>query len=98
MAGRNTESELPGSPRHQDVTKGLKYHLHGQDLKTTETMKYLGVTISHETVRLGDTHITNVTVTNKANQTFGFLRRNLKIGSVTIKERAYKALVESDQP
>ena len=66
LAGRKTESEMPGSPRHQeeDTTKGRKYHLHGQDLKTTETMKYLGVTISQRD-RSWDTHITNVTVTTE---------------------------------
>ena len=30
---------------------------------------------------------------DKANRTLGFLRRNLKIGSKSIKERTYKALV-----
>ena len=52
-------------------------------------MKYLGVIISQDLS--WDTNITNIT--KKANQTLGFLRRNLKAGSVSIKERAYKALV-----
>ncbi len=38
-----------------------------------------------------DDHIN--TVVNKANKTLGFLRRNLKISSISIKERAYKAFV-----
>ena len=32
-------------------------------------------------------------ITNKANRTLGFLRRNLKISSISIKEQAYKTLV-----
>ena len=38
-----------------------------------------------------DNHINNVA--NKANRTLGFLRRNLKISSSAIKDRAYKAFV-----
>ena len=38
-----------------------------------------------------DSHFTNIT--NKASKTLGFLRRNLKVGFMTIKEQAYKALV-----
>ena len=57
-----------------------------QDLKTTEMMKYLGVIISQDLS--WDTHITNIT--KKANQTLGFLRRNLKVGSVSIKKRGTK--------
>ena len=37
------------------------------------------------------THIN--TITNKANKTLGFLRRNLKTGNKKTKETAYKALV-----
>ena len=32
-------------------------------------------------------------ITNKANRTLGFIRRNLKISSISIKEQAYKILV-----
>ena len=38
-----------------------------------------------------DSHITNTT--NKASKTLGFWGRNRKVGSMTIKEQAYKALV-----
>ena len=38
-----------------------------------------------------DSHFTNIT--NKASKTLGFLRTNLKVGFMTIKEQAYKALV-----
>jgi hypothetical protein len=38
-----------------------------------------------------DQHINNITA--KANKTLGFLRRNLKIPSIRIKEQAYQTLV-----
>ena len=65
------------------------YHLHGHTLETVSSAKYLGVTL---TTKLDwEEHITS-TVT-KANRALGFLRRNLKISSKTIKEKAYKAYV-----
>ena len=65
------------------------YELHGHTLDTVNSAKYLGVTLSRDLD--WDTHINNVT--NKANQILGFLRRNLKISSSTIKEKAFKAFV-----
>jgi hypothetical protein len=38
-----------------------------------------------------ESHINNIC--GKANKTLGFLRRNLNIGSTSVKEQAYKALV-----
>ncbi|KAL8562765.1 hypothetical protein ACOMHN_022640 [Nucella lapillus] len=67
------------------------YILHDQKLKPVEETKYLGVTISKDLN--WESHITNIA--NKANSTLGFLRRNLKIGSIAIKEMAYKTLVRS---
>ena len=65
------------------------YFLHGHRLETVTSAKYLGVTI---TSKLDwEEHIT--TIINKSNKTLGFLRRNLKIGSSNIKEKAYKAFV-----
>ena len=40
-----------------------------------------------------DQHINNITA--KANKTLGFLRRNLKIPSIRIKEQAYQTLVRT---
>ena len=74
--------------RKQDPLMG-SYTLHGHTLTTVQEAKYLGVNIA-EDLRW-NSHVT-MTV-NKANRTLGFLRRNLKIGSKSIKERAYKALV-----
>ena len=51
--------------------------------------KYLGVTITKDLN--WDEHINNQC--SKANKTLKFLRRNLKISSTGIKEKAYKALV-----
>jgi hypothetical protein len=51
--------------------------------------KYLGVTLQCD--GKFDAHVNNITT--KANQTLGFLRRNLKIGSIHAKSLAYKALV-----
>ena len=65
------------------------YSLHGHILERVESTKYLGVTIQHDLK--WDIHIDNIV--KKANQTFGILRRNLKIGSVQTKELAYKSLV-----
>ena len=65
------------------------YALHGHNLDTVHTVKYLGVTLHREMP--WDTHI-NKTV-NKANRTLGFLGRNLKIISSSIKEKSYKAFV-----
>ena len=71
------------------TTLPANYQLHGHTLTTTREAKYLGVTISKDL--RWDTHITNIA--NKANKSLGFLRRNLKIGSRSIKEKAFTALV-----
>ena len=65
------------------------YYLHGHKLETVSSAKYLGVTI---TSKLDwDDHVT--AIINKSNKTLGFLRRNLKIGSSKIKEKAYKTFI-----
>ena len=65
------------------------YTLHGHTLSTVPTAKYLGVTLQSN---IGwENHINNICA--KGNRMLGFLRRNLRIGSRTIKERAYKAIV-----
>ena len=65
------------------------YHLHGQTLQTVTAAKYLGCTITADL--RWTTHCNNICT--KANQTLGFLKRNLNISSVKIKEQAYKSLV-----
>ena len=65
------------------------YTLHNHTLAHEESTKYLGCTITSD-LNWG-THISNIC--KKANQTLGFLHRNLHISSRSIKERACKSLV-----
>ena len=65
------------------------YELHGHTLENVSTTKYLGVIIQDNLK--WESHISSIT--NKANKTLGFLRRNLKIGNKKTKETAYKTLV-----
>jgi len=57
--------------------------------KIEYTKGVIRVTIS-EDLRW-ESHINNIC--GKANKTLGFLRRNLNIGSISVKEQAYKSLV-----
>ena len=66
-----------------------KYFLHGTQLENVPHAKYLGVDIS-ETLNW-NTHISRIS--KKANQTLGFIRRNIKIHNENIKSLAYKTLV-----
>ena len=61
----------------------------GHDTENVITTKYLGVNIQYS--KNWTAHIN--TITNKANKTLGFLRRNLKTGNKKTKETTYKALV-----
>ena len=65
------------------------YTLHDHVLQKVSTVKYLGLTIQSDSK--WNTHINNTCA--KANRTLGFLRRNLRIGSESIKATAIKALV-----
>ena len=65
------------------------YTLHGHQLEHADKAKYLGVTIQSDLK--WDSHINSITA--KANKTLGFLRRNINISSITVKEQAYKSLV-----
>ena len=65
------------------------YHLHGHNLQNVSTAKYLGINIQDNL----NWRLHMDTITNKANKTLGFLRRNLKIGNKKTKETAYKAFV-----
>ena len=58
------------------------YTLHGHTLSSVPQIKYLGVHISHDLK--WNAHINSIS--SKANQTLGFLKRNLRINSSTIKE------------
>ena len=65
------------------------YTLEGTVLKNVENIKYLWVTVTNDL--RWNKHVSNVCT--KANQTLGFLRRNLYACPQGIKEAAYKGLV-----
>ena len=65
------------------------YTLHNHPLESTPTQKYLGIHISKDLSY--NSHIDYIT--NKANRTLGFLRRNLHKCSPDIKHVAYNTLV-----
>ena len=67
------------------------YTLHGQTLEVVSSAKYLGVDIASDLS--WKPHITRIT--NTANKSLGFLRRNLKAKNPELRERAYKAIVRS---
>ena len=66
-----------------------QYTLHGQVLESTDSAKYLGINIS-KTLKW-NYHINEIT--NKANRTLGFVKRNVKTRNEAVKELAYKTLV-----
>ena len=66
------------------------YSLHGHTLSSVSHIKYLGVQISKDL----KWNLCMNFVTLKANQTQGFFeKKNLRISSITIKDRAYRSLV-----
>ena len=62
------------------------YQLHGHTLEKADSAKYVGITIQNNLKW-------DNTITAKANQSLGFIKRNLKVHSPAIKEHAFKALV-----
>ena len=66
-----------------------KYILHDTVLQTVPSTKYLGVTISDDLS--WSPHID--LITKKANQTLGFLKRNIEVHNQDLKSTAYKTLV-----
>ena len=67
----------------------FQYTLHNQVLKSTNKAKYLGVTITNDLT--WNHHINNIT--NKANPSLRFIKRNVKTNSIKTKELAYKTYV-----
>ena len=66
-----------------------QYFLHNTLLESVTSAKYLGVDISNNLT--WDAHINRSA--KKANQTLGFLRRNIKVNSAPLKSMAYQTLV-----
>jgi len=67
----------------------FNYRLHGQILETVDNAKYLGVDISKDLS--WNTHINRIT--NNANKSLGFLRRNIQTRNSNIRQLAYKTIV-----
>jgi len=65
------------------------YTLHGTTLQSTESTKYLGVTITKDLT--WEQHIANIRT--KANQQLAFVRRNVRTRSRSTKEKVYNTLV-----
>ena len=65
------------------------YCLHGEVLRRVSATKYLGVTITSDLNWNKHIH----SISKGANQTLGFVKRNIKTRSETIKTRVYQALV-----
>ena len=65
------------------------YQVISTDLKTTDTAKYLGITISQD--MKWTKHITQTC--SRANRALGFIKINVKVRSPRIKEKLYNSLV-----
>ena len=66
-----------------------KYLLHGIELESVPSDKYLGVNISEDLS--WSTHINNTS--KKTNQTLGFIKRNIRVQNKDLKSTAYKTLL-----
>ena len=66
-----------------------QYSLHGQTLEVVASAGYLGVDIANDLS--WKPHISRIT--NNANKSLGFLRRNLKAKNPELRELTYKAIV-----
>ena len=66
------------------------YTLHGQVLQTTDSSKYLGVTLSDDLTCNWQKHVDMITT--KANRTLGFIRRNLGDCNKRVKTSAYMSM------
>ena len=65
------------------------YKLHGIELKSTETAKYLGVTIKKDLN--WKSHIENISA--KASNTLKFIKRNVQTNNQKLKKTAYNTYV-----
>ncbi len=65
------------------------YKLHNKILKSADKVKYLGATITQDLS--WNNHINNIT--NKANNTLRFIKRNIRTNNIKTKELAYKTYV-----
>ena len=81
---------MSGPSNHKKAKPlNTKYILHNVELENVTAAKYLGVTIADDLSWSKHIDIT----TKKANQTFGFLKRNIQVHNKDLKSVAYKTLV-----
>ena len=66
-----------------------EYTLHGENLEVVDCARYLGVDIAHDLS--WKAHVNRIT--NNANKSLGYLRRNLRSKNTALRENAYKAIV-----
>ena len=74
---------------HKEKTTIHNYTYHGYTLSSVPQIKYPSVHISYDLKWNSQIN----SISSKANQTLGFMKRNLRINSSTIKENAYKSIV-----
>ena len=77
------------APNKSKTAIHTNYQLHGHTLEIVDSNKYLGVTLTSNLS--WDKHVDNVAA--KGNRTLGFIRRNLKDCTRTVKETSYTAIV-----
>ena len=77
------------SPMRMKKLLRPSYQLHNHILANVTSAKYLGVTIAQDL----DWDLNVHNITTNANRTLGFLRRNLKVNNIRLKETSYKAMV-----
>ena len=77
------------APNKSKTVIHTNYQLHGHTLEIVDSSKYLGVTLTSNLS--WDKHVDNVAA--KGNRTLGFIRRNLKDCTRTVKETSYIAIV-----
>ena len=80
---------MKASPGRKHKTIPADYFLHNQRLTETDSSKYLGVTFSNDLS--WSEHINNTAT--KANKTLGFLRRNFRRCTPSVKATTYKTMV-----
>jgi hypothetical protein len=77
------------APNKSKTAIHANYQLQGHTLEIVDSNKYLGVTLTSNLS--WDKHVDNVAA--KGNITLGFIRRNLKDCTRTVKETSYTAMV-----
>ena len=88
MLVNTNKTSLVSFNRRHDYP-AFKYCLNGSLISSEPNAKYLGITLCDDLT--WTTHITNIT--NAANRTLGYLKRNIRHASPLVKLLAYKTLI-----